>query len=388
VTDPGRVVANPLEELTLDQLRMRTSIKWTNYPPDVLPLWVAELDVRLAPPIAEALRATIECGDTGYPSGDGYAEAVRDFAAARWAWQVAPERSMVVPDVMSGIAAVLRLVTAPRDGVVLCSPVYPSFFRAVTDAGRRVVEAPLDAAGRLDLAAVATAMEVAAKTSERPALLLCSPQNPTGAVHTGAELAEIAGLARRHGVRVVVDEIHAPLVLPGAEFVPYLSVPGTDDAVAFYSASKSWNLAGIKAALLVAGPEAAELLDRLPEVVLHGASHLGVIAHVAAFRHGQPWLDALLAGLDRNRTLVADLLAEHLPRVSMARPEATYFGWLDCRGLGLGVDPAELFLERGRVALSGGPPFGSGGAGFARLNCATSAANLREAVRRIAVAVS
>jgi cystathionine beta-lyase len=208
----------------------------------------------------------------------------------------------------------------------------------VTHADRRVIEAPLGANWRLDLDALADAFATARQVSDRPVLLLCNPHNPTGTVHTRAELtalAALAALARRHGVRVISDEIHAARVLGGAEFVPYLSVPGAQNAFALFSASKGWNLAGLKAALLVAGPDAVDDLARLPEEVSHGPSHVGILAHAAAFDHGRAWLAALLDGLDHNRTLLADLVAEHLPQVELVRPEATFLAWLDCRRFGL-----------------------------------------------------
>ncbi|HEX2773898.1 MAG TPA: aminotransferase class I/II-fold pyridoxal phosphate-dependent enzyme, partial [Micromonosporaceae bacterium] len=208
-----------------------------------------------------------------------------------------------------------------------------------------------------------------------------------GTVHTRDELSAVAGLAARYGVRVVSDEIHAPLVFPDAEYAPYLSVPGTEDAFALLSASKGWNLAGLKAALAVAGSAAAEDLARMPEEVSHGPSHLGIIAHSAALQHGGDWLDRLLAGLDANRRLLGDLLAEHLPQVRYRQPQATYLAWLDCRALDLADDPAAVFLERGRVALLSGRDFGTGGAAHVRLNFGTSPDVLAEAVRRMAHAV-
>src|SRR6185503_12712764 len=140
-----------------------------------------------------------------------------------------------------------------------------------------------------------------------------NPHNPTGVVPTRTELQAVAELAARYGVRVISDEIHAPLVLPGASFTPFLSVPGSADGFALFSASKGWNLAGLKAALLVAGPDALDDLARLPEEVGHGPSHLGVLAHTAAFTDGGEWLDQLLAGLAANRELLGRLVAERLP---------------------------------------------------------------------------
>lgn len=390
---------NPLEQLTIEQLRRRTSIKWRLHPADVLPLWVAEMDVPLAAPISAALHAAVDRGDTGYPGGArGYAEALAGFAARRWAWDdLAVERTAIAPDVMLGIVEVLRLVTAPGDTVVVNAPVYPPFYAFVAHDDRRIVEAPLDVGGRIDLEALTAAFTRARRTSDRVAYLLCNPHNPTGVVHTRDELAAVAALAHEHGVRVVADEIHAPLVLDGARFTPYLSVAGAHDAFAVMSASKAWNLAGLKAALLIAGPGAADDLARLPEEVSHGPSHLGVLAHTVAFAEAEPWLDALLVGLAANRDLLGALLADHLPAVRHTPPEGTYLAWLDCRALelddvdggdgpGIVTDlagPARAFLDRTRVGLSSGHVFGSGGAGHVRLNFATSQTTLTEAVTRM-----
>ncbi|HWK28396.1 MAG TPA: MalY/PatB family protein [Solirubrobacter sp.] len=390
---------NPLEQLTVEQLRTRTSAKWRAHPADVLPLWVAEMDVQLAPPIAAALRTAVDNGDTGYAYGDDYAVAVRDFALRRWDLRFALEQVAIVPDVMLGIVEALKLVTGPGDAVVVCAPVYPPFYAFTSHADRRVIEAPLAPDGRIDPDALDTALAAARAVSERPALLLCNPHNPTGVAHTRAELEAVAETAARHGARVISDEIHAPLMLDGATFTPYLSVD--ERGLVLLSASKAWNLAGLKAALLIAGPAALDDLRRLPEEVSHGPSHLGAIAHAAAFRDGEPWLDALLRGLTASRHLLGTLLAEHLPQVGYRPPEATYLAWLDCRALGLHADagstpgivsdlagPARMFLDDARVALSSGHVFGQGGAGFVRLNFATSAEILREAVERMGRALS
>ncbi|MFI9286293.1 MalY/PatB family protein [Streptomyces werraensis] len=379
---------NPLTALSLDRLRRRTSMKWRTYPEDVLPVWVAEMDVPLAEPVVRAVTDAMESGDTGYPAGTAYAEALAAFAAKRWGWSgLAVERTAIVPDVMLGVVEMLRLVTGPGDPVVVNPPVYPPFYDFARHADRRVVEAPLGGDGRLDLDVLERAFRGAAGGGGRAAYLLCSPHNPTGTVHTAEELTAVAALAERHGVRVVADEIHAPLVSGGARFVPYLSVPGGERGLSLMSASKAWNLAGLKAALAVAGPGAGDDLARMPEVVGHGPSHVGILAHTAALRDATGWLDALLDGLDANRRLLTELLAEQLPAVRYRPGDATYLAWLGCRGLGLGDDPAQVFLGHGRVALTGGPPFGTGGAGHARLNLATSPEVLTEAVRRMAAAV-
>ena len=381
-------VPNPLEQRSLANLRRRTSAKWTTYDADVLPLWVAEMDVDLADPVREALERALRDGDTGYPGRTTCAETLAAFAEQRYGWSgLDPARTTLVADVMTGAMEAVKLVTDPGDVVVVNSPVYPPFFGFLEAAGRTVLEVPL-VDGRLDLPGLEHAFAERRPEGRPAAFFLCSPHNPTGTVHTADELTEVARLAERHGVRVVVDEIHAPLVLDGARFTPYLSLPGTGSAFSLMSASKAWNLAGIKAAVLVAGPEAADDLVRLPWVVSHGPTHLGVIAHTAAFAEGGPWLDSLLAGLADNRACLTGLLGTHLPDVGFTPPAATYLAWLDCRALGLAAEPAQVFRERGRVAVNEGEPFGTGGAGHVRLNFATSRAILTEAVERLRVAVA
>ena len=376
-------VENPLEVLTLGQLRARTSVKWRAYPEDVLPLWVAEMDVRLAEPIVAAVTEAMQRGDTGYCDPARYAAAMAEFAAKRWGWTFDEAGAALVPDVMLGIVEILKLVSRSEDAVVVNSPVYPPFYLFVAHMGRRVVESPLTPAHRIDL----EHLEHTFAQTRPAAYLLCNPHNPTGTVHTRAELEAVGRLAEEYDVRVVVDEIHAPVVLAGATHVPYLSLPGSSDAFAVLSASKGWNLAGLKAAVAVAGEDAADELGTMPEEVWHGASHVGVLAHVAALLESGPWLDALLVGLDENRRLLATLLDENLPAMGYRMPEATYLAWLDARPLGLGDDPAGTFLQRGRVALMPGEDFGTGGRGHVRLNLATSKQNLTDAVVRMASAL-
>lgn len=395
-------VPNPLEQLTVDDLRRRTSWKWNTYDPDVLPLWVAEMDVALADPIAATLRRAVDDGDIGYPTGTALAEAFSGFAATRWHWDdIVPERTLNVADVMSGQFEVIRTLTEPGDAVIVNPPVYTPFYAYTAHAGRRIVEAPLGTDLRIDFDTLEDAF-VSATTGNRNAVyLIANPHNPTGVVHTRYELTHVATLARRYGVRIVSDEIHGPLVLPGTHFTPLLSVPGAENAFAVTSASKAWNLAGLKAGIVVAGTEATEL-QQLPGWLARGASHLGVLAHTAAFRDGGPWLDALIAGLDSNRALLGRLLAEHLPTVAHTPPEGTYLAWLDCAALEDALPTTDgaatlfsdmtgatkLFYDRGRVALSSGAVFGPGGAGHTRLNFATSQAVLTDAVTRMGAAAA
>jgi cystathionine beta-lyase len=376
------------DAVSLAELGQRTSAKWSKYPPDVLPAWVAELDVPLAEPIRRALHEAVELGDAGYTEPAGLPAAFAKFAGPRLGWTVDPEQVHLVPDVMAGVAEVLRVGTPAGAGVVINPPVYPPFFDTVEEVGRAVVEVPLarSAAGwELDLDGLAAAFRAGAS-----AYLLCSPHNPTGRVWAAAELHRVAELAERYGVLVLSDEIHAPLTLAGARHTSYLALGGAaaEHGVVLSSASKAWNVPGLKCAVAVtASARTRELLARLPVEVRYRAGIFGVRAGVAAFSDDGPWLDALQVHLDRNRRLLADLLAERLPEIRYLPPEASYLAWLDCTGLGLGADPAAVFLDRGRVALERGLAFGRPGAGFARLNIGTSRALMTEAVDRMAIAV-
>jgi cystathionine beta-lyase len=381
-------VGNPLTELPVEMLRARHSIKWRQYGPDVLPLWIAEMDTPLAPPITAALTAAVERGDTGYVHPGRLGEAFAGFAARRYGWSPDPSHMIVVPDVLRGIGETLKLVTRPGAGVVVNGPTYPPFFEIIAGAGRTVLESPLsrapDGAYGLDL----DALDRDLATHGVEAYLLCNPHNPTGLVLSRDELLAVIEIAHRHRVRILADEIHAPLTYPGFRHTPIATLPGdaAAAAVVFVSASKAWNLPGLKAALVVAaGDPAWAAIQNMPLEVTFGASLPGVIAGEAAFTDGDAWLDELVAGLDFNRHLLADLLTVKLPGAGYVPPQATFLAWLDLRSLGLGDDPAVTLLEHGQLALSSGPTFGASGRGHARLNLATSPWILKEAVRRMAV---
>lgn len=369
-----------LTELSLDRLRRRRSAKWSRYEADVLPAWVAEMDFPLAAPVKRALLDAIEADDTGYANPEGLGEAFAEFARSRHGWEVDPAAVSPSSDVVGAITAVLKEIAAPGDRVVIDTPVYHPFFSIVEEARCELAEVPL-AGTRLNVEGIERKFDAGAV-----ALILCTPHNPTGAVPAREELEAIAVAAERHGAWVLADEIHAPLTLPGAEHVPFLtaSPAARSRGVAFWSASKAFNLAGLQCAEIVtASAEATALVVGLPVSATH-CGHLGAIGSIAAFREGSRWLDDVLAVLDHNRALLARLLAERLPEVGYEQPQGGYLAWLDLRELGLGPDPSEQILARGRLALSPGPQFGPQGTGFARLNIGTSPALVKEAVERLA----
>lgn len=373
------------DDLSLAKLRGRSSAKWTTYPPDVLPAWVAEMDFPLAEPIKQRLRRAIDADDCGYAHPSALPEAFAAFAKARFDWTVDPSRVRSAPEVMIAIAEILRIVTKPGDGVVINRPVYPPFTMVIEEVGCKVVDAPLahvqGGGWDLDLDALEEAFAGGAK-----AYVLCNPHNPVGRVFEKAQLEAIAKLAKQHDVVVLADEIHGPLVLPGAAHVPFVSVsePLGADAITITSASKAFNIAGLKCAVFVAGSQAMQsAMKKLPIELPERVGLHGMLANIVAFQEGAQYLDALLAHLDRNRMLMTELLGVYLPAVRYIPPQAGYLAWLDCSALGLGDDPAKVFLKKGKVALMRGLDFGRQGACFTRVNMGTSSAILGEVVGRM-----
>ena len=343
------------------------------------------MDVPLDPVIRETLHAAIANDDTGYANARAVGPAFARFALEWFGWAVDAERVLVAPDVLVALAEVLRVVTSPGGKVVINSPVYPPFYHIIVEVERVVDNVPLrhDAGDWLiDFVALERAFAAGAQ-----AYVLCSPHNPLGRVFIESELVRVAELAARYGVVVIADEIHAPLTYEPAQHTPFLAVSErlhVDDAVALWSASKAWNLAGLKCATIVAGSDAMrERLRAMPAELPYRASHLGVLAAVAAFERGGPWLRELLAHLDRNRMLLRDRLADALPAIGYQPPQAGYLAWLDCAALALGAQPVDVFLARGRVALSRGRDFGAEGDACVRLNFGTTSTILVEVVDRM-----
>jgi len=380
------VTVIPLEALPIDQLRQRSSTKWRRYPEDVLPLFVAETDFPLAPAISAALTRAVQLGDTGYtPPDPGIAPVFAAFAQRRFGWQVDPARIRWTCDVVMGLVEVMRAILRPGDRVIMTTPVYPPFFDAIPEAQATALDVPLidDGTGwTLDLDGIARAFADGAR-----AILLCNPHNPTGTVHSQESLAALAEIAKRHGGYVVSDEIHAPLTQPGIPFTPFLAASDAAAEVGFIvtSGSKAYNFAGLKCALMITASEStAKIVRDMPEEVEWRTGLFGAIASVAAFSpESDAWLDSLLARLEENRRLLADLLAEHVPGAQYRMPDAGYLAWVDLSALGWGDNPAHRIFAEAKVALNFGPLFGDQGRGHVRINMGCSPQMLTEAVRRI-----
>jgi cystathionine beta-lyase len=346
------------------------------------------MDYAVAEPVVTALHAAVDRGVLGYPefvrAGGRLGEAYAGFALRHYGEGVPPDRVLPTADVTVGVRIALD-VLSERAPMVLPLPAYDPQHGLGPITGLEQWDLPVDPDGdryTVDLDALDDLFRRGART-----LLLTQPHNPGGHVHTRAELEGIRDVVAKHGARVVSDEIHAPLVLPGAEHVPYLSLEGTaDHAVAVVSASKAFNIPGLKCAQIVTGDDATrDRLVALPMAQNESWGSLGVVASVAAYDEGDPWLAELVERLDQQRTLLADLLAEHLPQARMRPLEATYLVWLDLRAYGHD-EPADAIL-RGGVRVSPGQAYWPGLAGHVRLNIATSPERLTEIVRRMALAL-
>ena len=379
-----------VKALPLAELRERSSEKWREYPADVLPLFVAETDFPLAPAISSALRRAVDNGDTGYiASRTPLPETYASFAMRRYGWHADPSRMRTTADVSMGIVEILRRVTQPGERVVVTTPVYPPFFDLVSEAGAEVARVPLldtGTAWELDLDGIRAAFEDGAT-----AMLLCNPHNPTGTVHSRDSLTALAEIADEFGAAVISDEIHAPLAQPGTGFTPFLDTGEAAERVGYavVSASKAFNLAGLKCALMVTASDRTSAIVRgLPIEVEWRTGQFGLLAAVAAFsEESDEWLDGLLRTLDENRVLLEDLLASKIPAARYRIPDAGYLAWIDLSGLEWGDNPARRILKEAGVALHFGPAFGEPGRGFVRLNFGTSPEIITEAIERIATLV-
>ena len=377
--------------LSLSWLRKRRSDKWARYGPDVLPAWVAEMDFPLAPAVQKVLVDAIELGDCGYAHEGQIRQAFAEFAKWKFDWQLNPGILVLVADIMSGVAELLRAFTSAGEGVVINPPVYPPFYTTIRGVGRQIVPVPLRESTngwQLDLQGLEAAFERGVR-----AYLLCNPHNPSGRVFSRAELEAVAELALRFNVLVISDEVHSPLVMPGERHTPYVSIPAVQQTTGFtiLSASKGWNIPALKCALIVPGSEevAVKARELLPKDLIDRVSQLGIVASVSAFgTDGIRWLDELVVYLDDNRRQLRSLLMTELPEVGYQVPEAGYLAWLDCRALGLGSNPARHFLDRGRVALYSGLDFGAEGEGYVRLNFGTSFRLVEEGIKRMRASVS
>lgn len=376
--------------------RESDSVKWNAFDPDVLPLWVADMDFRSPEPVLRALHERIDHGIFGYAFGSekALAEAIAARMADRHHWSVNPEHIVFMPNLFYGLYAVSRAYAEADNGRVLIqTPVYGPFISAPGNAGRPLQVAELTAAranGHLRYEIDFDAFE-AAITPDTRVFLMCSPHNPVGRVWERWELERMADICLRHNLVIVSDEIHADLIYNGHRHIPTaaLSPEVCGRTVTLHSASKAFNLPGLALGYAIV---LDDNLRRSLQAVLNQANvHsglMGAVATLAAYREGQPWLDALVQYLQGNRDYLLDYVARCLPQIGATHPEGTYLAWLDCRAAGIDGKPSDFFLKQAKVALNDGAWFGQGGEGFVRLNYGCPRATLTEALERMRAALA
>ena len=373
-----------LSALPLSQLQKRRSAKWREFPSDVLPLPVAEMDFEIAKPIRDVLEEMIKGSDTGYlgPIPELGINLAK-FSKARWGWEIDPEQVFTATDVGVGMVEMARTVVNPGDLIMINSPVYHNMNNWITELKCKSYDAPLTKTGlhyTIDLNAIERGYAAGVK-----AHFLCSPHNPVGTVFTREELAELAELAKKYGVTVFSDEIHAPLTYDAKQFIPFLAVSETarEVGICVTAASKSWNLAGLKCATVItAHPKQQERAKSMPEAVHFRASLFGAVASATAYECVD-WLDSAIETFESNRKYLNNLLTQSLPAVGYRVPDFSYLAWLDLSGLNLGENPAQVLLEKGKLALNAGITFGPESGSFVRLNFATSEEIISEAISRM-----
>lgn len=381
-------VTSRLDAITIDDLRAAGGTKWATHP-QAIGAWIAEMDFGVAEPITRALHASVDTARFGYTPealNAALARAYSEFAARRYGVEIDPHMVRSLPDVLAGMAVIVDYYTRPGSAVIVPTPAYMPFLLLPDWWDREIVQVPMARDGDrwvYDLDALAAAYDA----HDAQLLVLCNPHNPIGRVLTREEMLAIADVVEAKGGLVFSDEIHAPLIYPGAHHVPYATLDERTAAhtITATSASKAFNLPGLKCAQIVfSNPAHREAWTRAGRWTEHGASMPGIDANIAAYDHGEPWLADTLAYLDRNRKALTRLVADRLPGVRYSEPEATYLALLDFRETGLGDDPAAILREEGGVALTSGPACGQAARGFARLNFGTPLPILEEIVARIA----
>ena len=382
-------IALDFDAVGIDRLRDRGGMKWSAFP-DKIGAFVAEMDFGTAPAITRALHAAVDASAFGYlprAVSEEMSEAAAEWCRDRYGWAIPAADIHPLADVLKGLELAIEHYSRPGSPVILPTPAYMPFLRVPVAMGREIIEVPMSEDGgrySLDLEGIERAFEAGGGL-----LVLCNPYNPVGRVFLREELTALSAVVERQGGRVFSDEIHAPLVYAPGTHVPYASISPTaaGHTVTATSASKAWNLPGLKTAQLIVSNEAdAEVWETAGQTASHGASNLGVIANTVAYREGGEWLAAVLEYLDGNRRFLGEALAAQLPGIRYRAPEGTYIGWLDARGLGLGEAPAEFFREHAGVAMTEGSATGPAGTGFMRFVFATPRPIIGQAVEQMAAA--
>ena len=383
--------SKPVVVPPLSSLQLRKSEKWRAYPAEILPMPFAVMDFELSEPIKKSLIDLVNNSDAGYLGKiPELGQSLTNFAANRWNWKITPEDIKICPDVGVGVIEVCRQIVKPGDQIIINTPVYYNFFNWIKELNCKPYDAPLienQLTYSLDFEKIAEGYASGVNVH-----ILCNPHNPVGAVFSQLDLAKLADLADEFGVVIASDEIHAPLTYKEKSFTPFLnsSAVAKEVGISFLSATKSWSIAGLKCAQIVAvGEKTRQIVAGIPTAVHSRALLFGSVASAAAYGESIDWLDSVVAQLDQSRTYLSGLLSELQFDIGYREPDGGYFGWLDLRSvdkfknLNSREDIAELLLTHGKIAVAPGHLYGPSGTGFIRINFATSFEIIEESVKRI-----
>lgn len=351
------------------QRRGTGSSKWSKYPGDVLPMWVADMDFPAAPEIVDAIRNRLEHPLLGYgiARDELRAQIVTDMQE-KFNWAISPEEIVFLPGVEPGFNMALKAMLQPGDGVLVQTPVYRPILNAPAHWGLKRIEAPLTTNGASYVMSVDA---LADKLAQSKAFLFCNPQNPTGKVFTIEELTDIAVLCRRNDTLIISDEIHCDLLFDGRRHIPIasLSEDAAERTVTLMAASKTYNIAGLKTAFAIIKNKAMrETFAQSRLGMVDSVNILGLEATLAAFSRSGGWKADMLAYIAGNRDHLSTEVAKRFPAIRQVKAEGTFLAWLDCTALGLRPDPQTHFLEHGKVGFSAGSEFGETFVNFIRIN--------------------
>jgi cystathionine beta-lyase len=362
------------------------SAKWKHYEPDVLPMWVADMDFRSPEPVINALRQRVDHGIFGYPCElPEMQESVVSWLKKRHNWKVAPESLMFIPGVITGFNLVSHAVSQPGDAVLIQTPAYPPFFRVSKNVGLIQQENDLikKQNGEYEIDFDAFESVITDRTS---IFILCNPHNPTGRVFHKDELEKMAEICLRHNVLICSDEIHHDLIYSESKHIPIASIDREvqQKTVTLFAPSKTFNIAGLCSSVaVVPNEDLRQKLEAAKQGLLGWVNLMGRVATLAAYQHGEEWLDELMVYLEGNRDFTYQFVNDKIPGVSMGKPEGTYLAWLDCSEAGLDMPPADFFLEKARVGLNAGEYFGEKSKDFVRLNFGSPRSALEEGLERM-----
>lgn len=360
---------------------------------DLTPMWVADMDIKAAPEIVEAMKKKVEQEIFGYVyRPDSYYESAANWLKKRFGYEISPSTLIHSPGVVPSMSILVKMLTKETDRILIQSPVYPPFAAAVKDNGRKLIENNLIKDEKGYYTIDFEDLENKLALEDVTLFILCNPHNPVGRVWRREELEKMGELCKKHNVRILADEIWRDLIMPGYKHIPMASINKEieDITITLFSPTKSFNLAGLQAsfATFPRAEERKEFDDILGQMDVKRNNPFSLVAFETAYEKCENWLEQLIEHIDGNMQYVIDFINERLPMIKTVKPEGTYLMWLDFNNIGIAQDKIQEFLiNEAKVAMNDGGTFGENGKGFARMNVACPRYMVEEAMEKIEKAI-